>query len=53
MELRIDWGPGYRGYFCRESHVIVLLLCGGSKNTQQKDIERAQAFPEDYKIRRT
>ena len=51
MELRIDWGPGYRVYFSRVGRVIVLLLCGGSKNTQQKDIERAQANLEDYKVR--
>lgn len=50
MELRIDWGPGYRVYFARLGQVIVLLLCGGDKRTQQRDIERAQTYFEDYKV---
>ncbi len=51
MELRIDWGPGYRVYFARMGQVIVLLLCGGDKGTQQKDIERAKTCLEDHKAR--
>jgi|SRR5688572_1902410 len=51
MELRIDWGPGYRVYFVRFHNMLVLLLCGGDKRTQQKDIERAKAYFEDYKTR--
>ena len=51
MELRIDWGPGYRVYFSRLGHVIVLLLCGGDKRTQQRDINRAKSYFEDYKAR--
>jgi putative addiction module killer protein len=51
MELRVDWGPGYRIYFARIGQVIVLLLCGGDKRTQQKDIRRAKAYFEDYKAR--
>jgi len=51
MELRIDWGPGYRVYFSRFGQVIALLLCGGDKRTQQKDIKRAKAYLEDYKAR--
>jgi len=51
MELRIDWGPGYRVYFARLGQVIVLLLCGGDKRTQQKDINRAKAYFTDYKAR--
>jgi putative addiction module killer protein len=50
-ELRIDWGPGYRVYFARVGNVIVLLLCGGDKRTQQKDIKRAKDYFEDYKAR--
>ena len=50
-ELRIDWGPGYRVYFARTGKVIVLLLCGGNKSTQQKDIENAKAFYKDYRKR--
>ena len=51
MELRIDWGPGYRVYFSRLGQVTVLLLCGGDKRTQQKDIKRAKSYLEDYKAR--
>jgi len=51
MELRIDWGPGYRVYFARVGQVIVLLLCGGDKRTQQRDIKRAKEYFEDYKAR--
>ena len=43
-ELRIDYGPGYRLYFKRVGHEIVLLLCGGDKSTQDRDIERAKAL---------
>jgi putative addiction module killer protein len=51
LELRIDWGPGYRVYFSRLGNIIVLLLCGGDKRTQQKDIKRAKAYFEDFKAR--
>lgn len=40
-ELRIDYGPGYRLYFTRRGPTIVVLLCGGTKKTQQADIRRA------------
>lgn len=40
-ELRIDYGPGYRVYFCRRGKVIILLLCGGTKKTQTRDIRKA------------
>lgn len=51
-ELRIDHGPGYRVYYAQEGDTVVLLLCGGSKRTQAKDIERAHAYWKDYKARR-
>jgi putative addiction module killer protein len=51
LELRIDWGPGYRVYFSRLGNVIVLLLCGGDKRTQRRDIKRAKAYFEDFKAR--
>lgn len=51
IELRIDWGPGYRVYCARLGQMIVLLLCGGDKRTQQKDIKRAKDFFHDYKVR--
>ena len=41
-ELRIDYGPGYRLYFVRRGKAIVVLLCGGDKRTQDRDIARAQ-----------
>ena len=51
LELRSDWEPGYRVYFARVGQVIVLLLCGGDKRTQQRDIKRAKEYFEDYKTR--
>ena len=51
MEFRIDWGPGYRAYFARFEQVNLLLLCGGDKSTQQKDIKRAKEYLEDFKAR--
>jgi putative addiction module killer protein len=41
MEMRVDYGPGYRVYFARQGDSIVVLLCGGDKRTQQRDIKRA------------
>jgi putative addiction module killer protein len=41
-ELRIDFGPGYRVYYGREGALVVVLLCGGSKKSQAKDIVTAQ-----------
>ncbi len=50
-ELRLDFGSGYRVYFAQHDTEIVVLLCGGDKSTQSKDIEIAQAFWLDFKRR--
>lgn len=41
-EMRIDHGRGYRLYFTRRRRVLIIMLCGGDKSTQQRDIRRAQ-----------
>jgi putative addiction module killer protein len=41
-ELRVHTGPGYRLYFVQRQNVVILLLCGGSKSTQVRDIEKAK-----------
>ena len=41
-ELRIDYGPGYRVYFVRRGTLVVVLLCGGDKRTQDQDIAAAK-----------
>lgn len=43
-EMRIDYGPGYRVYYAQRGTVLVILLCGGDKSTQQADIDRAKAL---------
>jgi putative addiction module killer protein len=52
LEYRIDWAPGYRIYFGRDGQDLILLLTGGTKQRQQRDIEDARAFWVDYKRRR-
>ena len=51
-EYKIDFGPGYRIYFGQEGNQLVILLGGGSKKTQQKDIKTAQMLWADYKTRK-
>ncbi len=46
-ELRVDYGPGYRLYFCRRGEGIILLLCGGDKSTQDRDIREAKAMAKE------
>jgi len=50
MEYRIDFGPGYRIYFGREGNKLIILLGGGSKRMQSKDIEKAHASWRQYKV---
>ena len=49
FELRVDYGPGYRVYFGRRGQKLIILLCGGDKRTQQRDIQRAKQYWEEYK----
>ena len=51
LELRIDFGPGYRVYLAEEGPTLVLLLIGGDKSTQTKDIKTAQAYWQEYRKR--
>lgn len=50
-ELRIPFGPGFRVYFGREGDSIVILLSGGDKSTQGRDIDRAKEYWRDYRSR--
>jgi putative addiction module killer protein len=52
LELRIDFGPGYRIYFGREGEEVVILLAGGTKRRQQDDIKRALQRWQDHKKRK-
>ena len=49
LEMRIDHGPGYRVYFVQHGPVVVVLLCGGDKSTQDKDIAQAKAIAAQWK----
>ena len=49
FEIRVTFGPGYRIYYAEDGKRIVVLLCGGSKRSQAKDIDRARICWNDYK----
>jgi putative addiction module killer protein len=51
-EYRIDFGPGYRIYFGRDGDTLVILLTGGTKKRQQRDIDAGRAYWLDYKQRK-
>lgn len=48
-EARIHYGPGYRVYFMQQGDRIVVLLCGGDKSTQAKDIKLAERIAQNWK----
>ena len=48
-ELKLDFGPGYRVYYGMEEKKLIILLCGGDKSTQKKDIAKAIEYWKDYK----
>lgn len=52
LECRINFGPGYRVYFGRDGDTLVILLTGGSKSRQQKEVERAWSLWTSYKKRK-
>jgi putative addiction module killer protein len=48
-ELRVDYGPGYRVYFGQKGQTLVVLLCGGDKRTQDRDIRLAKLYWQEFK----
>jgi len=48
-EMRVHYGPGYRVYFTQEGATIYVLLCGGNKSTQRRDIAKAKRMARDLK----
>ena len=52
LEYRVNWGPGYRIYFGWDGDELVILLAGGTKRRQQRDIEDAQHRWADFKSRK-
>ena len=48
-EIKIDYGPGYRLYFVNRGMRWILILCGGAKGTQQKDIKKAREIAKELK----
>jgi putative addiction module killer protein len=49
-EMRVDYGPGYRLYFTRRGSVLIVMLAGGDKSTQTRDIKRAQRIVKELEI---
>jgi putative addiction module killer protein len=52
-ELKLNWGPGYRVYFGQDGRTIIILLSGGTKKRQSRDIAIAKARWASYKLRRS
>ncbi|MEO7299152.1 MAG: type II toxin-antitoxin system RelE/ParE family toxin [Verrucomicrobiota bacterium] len=49
-ELRVDYGPSYRVYFGQKGRTLVVLLCGGDKRTQDRDIRLAKQYWHEFKV---
>ena len=49
-ELRISYGPGYRLYYTKKAEKLIVLLCGGDKSNQKRDIKKAQKMKEEYDV---
>src|SRR5713101_7598436 len=52
MEMRVDYGPGYRVYYVQRGATVVILLCAGQKGTQTRDVRRAYAIAQEITERR-
>jgi len=50
-ELRIHYGPGIRVYYGKIGNKLILLLCGGDKGSQEKDIVKAKEYLKDFQLR--
>lgn len=48
-ELRIHYGPGYRVYFTQRGNIVIVLLCGGDKGSQERDIAAAKALAKEWR----
>jgi putative addiction module killer protein len=51
-EYRIDWGPGYRVYLAQDGKQLIILFGGGTKKSQQSDIDQAKELYQEYKRRK-
>jgi putative addiction module killer protein len=50
FEMRVNFGPGYRLYFTRRGSILIVMLAGGDKSTQAKDIKRAKKILEELEL---
>lgn len=49
-EMRVDFGPGYRLYFTRRGNILIVILAGGEKSSQARDIKRAQQILKEWEL---